>query len=270
MSKYTMTIQEYCERVYLGQILEINPDADPVQVVEGVDYPDYYRIVRDYIFPSNFEFYTDDPAARDKFIADFTDYFMYYEIGQDSIPKFRHTLRAFLNTEMSYYTQLYNSQLKGLDDVLKTVDVWRNISGKLLERTGSIGRHESTQYGRTEKRSGSSSQSGSVQHGATDQTNIVPLGSNSMTPLSQQAQGGTDRTNDSAQSSDNMQLGGTDIRENSDIYNTTDRQDLTEHRAGREGVNVADAVEKFRKLIIDINSDILHAMKKFGLFMLVW
>lgn len=270
MSKYTITIQEYCQRVYLGQVLELNPDADPITVVEGMYYPDYYRIVRDYLFPSNFDFYTDDAAAKETFIRDFTDYFMYYEIGQDSVPRFRHQLRAFLNTEMDYYKQLYDSQLNGLDDILKTVDVTREIFGKILERTGSVSSHDSTKYGHKEDRNGSSSQNGSITKGTTDQTNIVPLGSNSMRPLSQQAQGGADRTQDNVESSDSIEHSGTDTHEKTDTYNTTDRQDLTELRHGREGVNVGDAVEKFRKLIVDINSDILHAMKKAGLFMLVW
>lgn len=259
MSKYTMTLQEYCQGVYVG----LHPDLSPVQAISQMEESDYYEIVSSYVFPSSWDLYTADADAKAVFVRDFTDRFMYFEIGQSSFEQFRHVLKTWLRTEMSYYTQLYNSQLASLDDVLNTVDVWRNIYGTTSGKTGTVGRAGSVTYGHVETRD----LAGGVTHGETQANNIVPLGATATErEISKQIAGGTDSTTDTGTVTES----GTDTNGYTDTYDTLDRQDLTEHRAGKENINVGTAVEKFRELIVDINSMMLNAMKRYGLFMVVW
>ena len=68
MAKYTTTIQEYCQSVHLAQQLQLNPDADPWNVVATMDDSDFYRIVRDYIFPVDWPFYNESTLDRKEFI----------------------------------------------------------------------------------------------------------------------------------------------------------------------------------------------------------
>lgn len=270
MSKYTITIEEYCQRVFLGLTLERNPDADPIDTIENMTDDDYYNIVESYIFPSHYDFYSDNPAVKRRFIEDFTNFFLYFEIGQDSIPHFRRTLKKWLNTEMEYFRQLYNSRVANIDEVKNNVDIVRTIAGTLSGKSGTVTRDGSTTYGRKETRNGSGSESSTVNYGKKDYTNIIPLGESTPRPLSEQDQGGADGNTGSHNSSDTLQNSGADSHTDVETYDTLDHQDLTETRKGREGVDLAEAVEKFRRLIIDINSEIFKNMKKYGLFMLVW
>lgn len=270
MSKYTITIQEYCQRLFLGIALEQNPEADPIAVIESMTDEDYYNLVNDYIFPARYDFYTDNPNVRRRFVEDFTDYFLYFEIGQDSIPHFRHTLKKYLNTEMSYYRELYKSIVANIDEVKNNVDIIRTISGVLSNKTGTIERDGSTTYGKKEVRNASGAENSTVTYGKKDETKIIPLGESAPRPLSEQDQGGQDQNGSTHNNSDSLQHSGTDTQNTVDTLNTLDQQDLTETRKGREGVDMAAAVEKFRKLIVDINSEIFKNMKKYGLFMLVW
>lgn len=271
MAKYTTTIQEYCQSVYLGFQLELNPNLNPVQVVANMDEDDYYNIVENYIFPSEWPFYNDIANDKEQFIKDFTDFFMYYEIGQSTMDQFRHVLKTWLRLDMSKYAQLYGSQLSGIGDVLNNTDVWRRIAGTTSGKTGTVRRAGSVTYGKTETRDNWNVSDGSVTNGRTDTNSIVPLGSTAaFNDLSKQTAGGTDRTAETIHNAGTVGLSGTDGDDHTDTYNTTDSQDLTEHRAGRENINVADAVEKYRALILDMNSLIFEDMKKYGLFMLVW
>lgn len=269
MSKYTMTIQEYCQGLYLNYVLDADPEADPVEAVVGMTEDDYY-LTGLTLFPDNYPFYNDKIGDKMEFMRDFIDYFMYNEIGQDSVEKFKHTLKKFLRAEMGRYRQLYNSQIGDLAAIINTTDIERHISGDVLKKTGTIDRDGKVNYHSGTSSNESSSDSSSLQNGRTDTNAIRPLGSSAFSDLSRQTAGGTDVTTGSGSRNSSVNKTGFDENNNKETYNTTDTQDLTETRKGHEGVNIGDAVEKYRKLILDINSMIFEDMKKFGLFMLVW
>jgi len=270
MSKYTMTIQEFCRSVKMAAVLENDPSADALIEVENMTEEDYYFAVQQFIFPTDWPFYNDSFEDRQQFIRDFTDYFMFYEIGQSSIGQFRHNLKRWLRLEMHYFRQLYESQIGSVGDLLKNVDVWRTIKGTTNEKTGTIDRDGGTTYGRHEARQDSSGQNQTNTYGRTDTNTIIPLGGSSFTPLSKQNEGGTDSANNQASSSGSVDYSGRDSTDHKETYNTKDQQDLTEHRAGNEGVNMAEAVKKYRELILDINSTILNRMRREGLFLQIW
>ena len=126
MSKYTTTIEEYIQGRHFAQVLadaesqDTLPD-DPrtlwIQAVSEVNSdPDIgYQIVADEIFPdSSVPFYTDDTTVKDEFLKAWTDTFYFDEIGQETMGRFRITLRAYFRDNMPRFADLYASRLSGL------------------------------------------------------------------------------------------------------------------------------------------------------------
>ena len=255
MAKYTQTLQEYCQSVYLGQQLQINPEGDWYQIVAGMQESDYYKIVRDYVLPNPLPFYNESTIDKEEFIRDFTDRFLYFEIGQDSFPKFRQTLKAWLRQDMPYYAQLYGSQLSSLNELIDNVNLVITRKGEISKKNGTLARAGSTTYGRTD----------TTKSTITNKSSIVPLGSSATEREISQQVTATPTAGDTVTSS------GTDSTGYTDTYtNLKDETDITETHTGHDGHDIALAVEKYRALIVDINTAIFDAMKAYGLFMLVW
>ena len=255
MAKYTQTLQEYCQSVYLGQQLQLNPEGDWYQIVAGMSESDYYKIVRDYVLPNPLPFYNESTIDKEEFIRDFTDRFLYFEIGQDSFPKFRQTLKAWLRQDMPYYAQLYGSQLSSLNELIDNVNLVITRKGEISKKNGTLARAGSTTYGRTD----------TTKSTITNKSSIVPLGSSATEREISQQVTATPTAGDTVTSS------GTDSTGYTDTYtNLKDETDITETHTGHDGHDIALAVEKYRALIVDINTAIFDAMKAYGLFMLVW
>ena len=271
MSKYTMTIQEYCQSIAVYLAKEEDPTVDPVDIIENMTESDYYDIVTEYIFPSEWPFYNENADDKTAFIQQWTDEFLYYEIGQSSIAQFRQTLKKWLRVNMGEFAQLYGSQLSSIDDLINNIDVWRTISGDVSKKSGTVKKASATTYGQTITNDDWHKKDGTLTHGRTDANSIVPLAATlSEKEISKQTAGGTDTTADTLHDAGSTTHGGKDSFDNTDTYDTTDKQDLTEHRAGKDNIDIGAAVAKYRELIIDINSLIFSAMRKFGLFMLLF
>lgn len=254
MAKYTQTLQEYCQSVYLGQQLQLNPSADYYSVITSMTENDYYTIVENYVLPSPLPFYNQSSIDKKEFIRDFTDRFLYFEIGQDSFAKFRQTLKSWLRQEMPYYGQLWQSQISSVEDIINNIDVITTRKGIVSDKEGTISSEGSVTYGKT--------QTDIFENKNTN--SIVPLGSTGTErEINQQVNASKVAGNTSAST-------GTDSNGNTDTYALTDETDITETRKGHDGSDVAKAVEHYRALIIDLHTEIFEAMKKFGLFMLVW
>ena len=67
------------------------------------------------IFDFDYDFYTDDYNIRAKFEKKFIQKYRYYEIGFDSVDKFKHYVNYKLDEIAPYYTQLYLSELRAND-----------------------------------------------------------------------------------------------------------------------------------------------------------
>lgn len=267
MAKYTITIQEYCQSVFFGKALATNPVADPVATVQSMTEQDYYEIVKENLFPSTWPFYTDEEGAQDIFIRDFTDYFFYMEVGFDSIGKFKQHLKSWLRLEMGYYEKLYGSDLEDLAAIFNTSDIVKTIKGTLNQKNGTVKREGSVTYGKKDSKDYWTDDNQDVTNGRTDTNSIVALGTTSTErELSKQAAGGIDNTHKLTHDAGSVESSGKDENEYTDTYNTVDAQDLTETRKGHDNVDVGAIVEKYRELILDMNSLILEAMRP-ALFM---
>lgn len=257
MAKYTQTLEEYCQGRLFALILEQHiedndmPDDPRILWIDAVrqleeDPTIAYAIIGSEVIPDldTVPFYTDDADAIDEFIAAFTDKFYFDEIGQETMGKFRVTLRAFFRTNMPYYADLFNSKLTALTDL--NSDYQRQTHDS-LEKIGK--------------------ESDELSHGhkvefeptATQTNKIIPFGGSAETELNQSVAGGKDSTTNS----------GKDTTTRS-FTNRIDSRWITENITGATGSERAELVAKYRELIIDIDSMIFDAMRKYGLFMEVW
>ena len=63
-------------------------------------------------FNFEYEFYTNDLTLKKEFEQKFVDYYYFHEIGAETFDRWQHMLKARLNLKMSYYKQLYESELE--------------------------------------------------------------------------------------------------------------------------------------------------------------
>lgn len=245
MSKYTMTIEDYCLGRFIAKKLAADPDYDPRLAPAEITPEDAYDIVEADIFPASVPFYTDSAEVLREFIETWTDLFYFSEIGQETLGKFTRTLRAWLRDNMEYYTRLYASQVASVADLMAQSDYTRDLRD-VLARTGT--------------------ETHAVQHGLTvtdkpgqvSKNSIIPLGGSAETELNQTALSGTSTTENT----------GTDTT--TVTPNTTDTRTVLETITGYQGQDKARVYEAYRALILDIDSDICKAMRRDGLFMEVW
>ena len=245
MSKYTMSIEEYCLGRYIAKKMATDPDYDPRLAPVEITPEDAYDTVASDIFPATVPFYTDDSALLREFIESWTDVFYFSEIGQETLGKFTWTLRAWLRDNMGEFSQLYASQVASVAELMEQNDYTRDMLDT-LKKTGTETR--ALQHGHTV-----------TDTPATTTTNkIIPLGGSSETELSQVAQGGSGTTANT----------GTDTT--TITPDTTDTRTVHETITGYQGVNKAAVYQAYRELIVDIDSMIFRKMRQDGLFMEVW
>lgn len=245
MSKYTMTIEEYCLGRFIAKKLALDPDYDPRLAPVEMTPDDAYTTVEDEIFPAVIPFYTDDETLLQEFLEQWTDTFYFDEIGQETIGKFVWTLRAWLRTNMDVYAQLYASEVGSVAELMSQNDYTRHMTD-VLKKSGT--ETHALQHGHVL----------TENPGGVTKNSIIPLGGTAETELNQTAESGTNTSTDS----------GTDTT--TITPDTTDDRTVHETITGYQGQDKARVIQAYRDLIQDINSDIFAAMRKDGLFMEVW
>lgn len=256
MSKYTTTIEEYIQSRHFAQVLADaeSQDALPpdprilwIQAVTEVNSdPDIgYQIVADEIFPdSSVPFYTDDPEVMAEFLKSWTDTFYFDEIGQETMQRFRITLRAYFRDNMPKWADLYASRLSGI---------------AALDSDYKRQTHDSNEKMGSEKRDMKHGLKVDFTPGATTTNKIIPLGGSAETELNQSLNGGKDTTENSGTDTDTLSF-----------TNRIDSRWITENITGATGLEKADLTAKYRELIIDLDSMIFADMRAKHLFMEVW
>lgn len=257
MSKYTTTIEEYIQSRHFAAVLEeaaeqgTLPD-DPrtlwIQAVQEVNEdPEIgYQIVADEIFPdsSSVPFYTSDASVREEFLKAWTDTFYFDEIGQETMARFRITLRAYFRDNMPRFADLYTSRLSDLQALRS--DYQRQT-------------HDSNEKLGSEKRDMQHGLKVDFTPGATQTNKIIPLGGSTETELNQSLTGGKDVTENSGTDTDTLSFTG-----------RIDSRWITENITGTTGLEKADLIAKYRELILDLDSMIIADMRAKHLFMEAW
>lgn len=67
------------------------------------------------MFDFDYSFYSDNESIKSNFEDKFIDTYMFHEIGQETVTRFKHYLKTKLNNIMPYYRQLYETELRCQD-----------------------------------------------------------------------------------------------------------------------------------------------------------
>ena len=115
---------------------------------------DLYTLLKDEkfkLFDFNYNFY--DESHKQEFEEKFINYFMFHEIGFETVMRFKHYLKEKLNRIAPYYKQLYQTELRCLEgdidfmlnkDLRETIDViGNNKSNTSTKSTSSTMNKES-------------------------------------------------------------------------------------------------------------------------------
>lgn len=256
MAKYTTTIEEYVQGRHFAALLQDALDNDNlpddpaalwVQAVTDIqEDPDIaYGIVESELFPDPAIFYTDNGDVYDNFIATWTDKCYFDEIGQETIGRFKVTLRGWLRENMGYFTDIYASKIANLTALASD---YQRQTHDSLEKMGSeqnqLSHGKTTTYTPTNR--------GTINK-------IIPLGGSAEVELAQTVESGTDSTADSGTDTDTLSF-----------TNRIDSRWITENITGATGMDKAELVKLYRDLIIDMDTMIISKMYADGLFMKVW
>lgn len=256
MAKYTTTIEEYVQGRHFAALLQDALDNDNlpddpaslwVQAVTDIqEDPDIaYGIVESELFPDPAIFYTDNSDVYDNFIATWTDKCYFDEIGQETIGRFKITLRGWLRENMGYFTDIYASKIANLTALASD---YQRQTHDSLEKMGSeqnqLSHGKTTTYTPTNR--------GTINK-------IIPLGGSAEVELAQTVESGTDSTADSGTDTDTLSF-----------TNRIDSRWITENITGATGMDKAELVKLYRDLIIDMDTMIISKMYADGLFMKVW
>lgn len=256
MAKYTTTIEEYIQGRIFAQKLQDALDNDDlpddpaslwIEAVQELqaDPSIGYDIVKSELFPSPSIFYTNDVPTYENFIATWTDKLFFNEIGQETVGRFKVTLRGWLRDNMGYYTDLYSSKISALSALASD---YQRQTHDSLEKLGS----EQNQRQHGESISYTPTNKGVKNY-------IIPLGGSTETELNQTQETGSDTTAHSGTDTDTLSF-----------TNRVDTRWITENITGATGKDKAELIKMYRELIVDLNTLIINQMLKDGLFMEVW
>lgn len=243
-----MTLEDYVLSRQFAEMLEENQNTEWGDVLVAVDADPSiaYAIISEEVLPDLSSFlYSDDQDIITEFVSGFVDQFYFYEIGQETMARFKWVLRAYFRNSKDKWTQLYAAQLRSFSDLLNMSD-YRRITHDALTKSGK----DTTDF----------------THGhtltitpTTTQTNkIIPLGGSAETELNQSSNGGNETHADSGK--DTTEL----------THDTLDDRWNIEEMSGYMSADKASLMEKFRALILDINTMIYEDIKANHLFMEVW
>lgn len=199
------------------------------------------QIVRDKnfnVFDFDYDFYTNDLSIRKNFEQKFLDYYMFHEIGFETIPRFKHNLKSKLNTIMPYYKQLYISEMRTQEiDFMLNKDYKETYTRNIDDLNSMTGNNKNTYE--------DNSKSSDISDGVSD----VSLTKGNLTSTS----GNTSNSNDI--------LNSESIRNRNESY--------TLEGKGNIGItSSAELLEKWRGVMINIDQMIIDECH--DLFMLVY
>lgn len=238
MSKYTTTIQEVIQNIYLAQKTRYPANNTPLFpiMIEELTKDEIYEIGKT-LFPADYPFYSEDEDEKVEFEKSFIRHFYFYEIGQETVGQFKWYLEDFLYTRMPYYKQLYASQLTSLDEALKNMDIQRTETISGTAHSQSNGTSSSTSTGNS-----------------TDKSLQFPLNNQNLEEVGRGVSDSTD----------------TSSGENQDTTDTTNSTSINARTSGMMSLNKVARTKDYRQLIISINELIFEDAKDNHLFMEIW
>lgn len=199
------------------------------------------------LFDFNYKFYED--SFKEEFQKRFIDHFFFYEIGFETVARFKHMLKSRLNDIYPYYKKLYEIELKSKDiNYLMNKDLKETV---IKEVKGCL---------RT-KDTSSTSSNGTMNNTST--SNTVDKGSE--TPMGKVTNLDSYLTNanvtDNSNTSNDTSSSNTDTS-NEGVQNNEGLESTTLLSQGNIGVvSSAKLLEEYRKTIININLMIFNDLE---------
>lgn len=198
---------------------------------------DLYTLLQDdnfKLFDFDYEFYSDE--AKDDFEQKFINRYMFDEIGFETVMRFKHFLKEKLNRIAPYYKQLYQTELRCLED---DIDFMLN---KDLRETETI-KGTNTSNSKTKANSSTLNKESYLDNGNAS----LDLTKGNMTGISSsEGKGNTD----SSQTGENEQV----------------RTYLSQGNIGI--TSSAELLQKWRSVLINIDEMIIEECR--DLFMLIY
>lgn len=208
------------------------------------------------LFDFRYSFYVDNIYLRENFEQMFIDHYLFYEIGFDSVARFKHELKSFLRIKMPYYKQLYETELRceDIDFMLNkdyTETYVRNLSNNYTDNIDSIlnGTNNNTYSQNLEENNINNSKTSSLDNGIAN----VELTNGNLT----EANASNNNITNNTSGNNNT------ISNNSGNTKTTkeeiNKEDYTLVGKGNIGItSSAELLDKWRQVLINLNEIIIN------------
>lgn len=203
------------------------------------------QIIRDKnfnLFDFDYEFYSDDMEMKQKFEQQFLDSYMFYEIGFETVFRFKHALKTKLNNIMPIYKQMYISELRCKDiDFMLNKDLKEEFERSIEGNVSSTSNLNSNDIQNTKNKESN------IENGNAS----LSLDSGSLTNVSE----------------NNLNINSNTSNTNEGVNNQTEKTVLISK--GNIGItSSAELLEKWRRTFININLMIIEECE--DLFMRIY
>lgn len=208
------------------------------------------------LFDFRYELYDNDIYVRENFEQMFIDHYLFYEIGFDSVARFKHELKSFLRIKMPYYKQLYETELRCKDiDFMLNKDYKetyvRNVTNNYTDNTDAVlnGTDSNTYSQRLEETNTNSSKTSSLDNGIAN----VELSNGNLTEAN------SSNNNTTNNSSGNSNTTSNNTRNVKTDKEETNKEDYTLIGQGNIGTtSSAELLRQWREVLINLNEIIIE------------
>lgn len=206
------------------------------------------------LFDFDYDFYSDDIEIRKQFEKLFRDYYLFDEIGYETIGRFKQRLMTRLNMKAPYYRQLYETEM-----ACKKIDFMLNKDYK--ETMKKVNKGQVNNKGTNENNSNSDSNTeGIIKNKGSNIDNgnaSLNLTQGSLTNVNEDINNSTLNEN---------------INQNGSYENTSNKNDTEEYELIGQGnigtTSSAELLSKWREVLINLNEIIILDCR--DLFMMIY
>lgn len=217
------------------------------------------------MFDFDYSFYTDNEIIKSNFENKFLDTYMFHELGQETVMRFKHYLKTKLNNIMPYYKQLYETELR-----CKDIDFMLNKDlTETFERTNTTDKQ-----GQTDNNSSTDITSQDVSNltNTTNENNKESYIEQGLASISVDDKlTGVTNTSNNIEQNNTSNTTGSNVSQGTSrtIESVSDKEITKLISQGNIGVtSSAELLDKWRKVIINIDNLIIEECS--SLFMQIY
>lgn len=205
------------------------------------------------LFDFEYDFYCDNESLKRNFEEKFKQNYLFYEIGSETVQRFKFMLQSKLNMIMPYYKQLYETELRCKNiDFMVNKDYTETISRDLTSTMENIITSNNTGNSTSNNTSNDNEKQSSINNGVSNVSIVNGL------------------TGETQLKSDSNSVTNTSTKENQSMDNTNKQTEVTTN-TGKGNIGItssASLLKGWREVIINIDKLIIDEC--YDLFMLVY